>query len=140
MSNARALRIFLLLALAGCGGGYSTNPPPPPPPAPPPPPPPGPGNPGPTADVAMNSSDDGYGGNAVNAFVPGSVTITRTGTVTWSNPTGLLHNVTFAAATGAPASIPSFGAGSNTRTFNTAGTFAYQCTNHGGMSGQVVVQ
>lgn len=136
MSNTRALSLSLLLALAGCGGGggYSTSPPPPPPP-----PPPGGGGPSATANVAMNSSDDGYG-SAVNSFIPAVVAITRLGTVTWSNETGIAHNVTFAPAGGAPASIPSYTAGSVSRSFTTAGTFAYQCTNHPGMSGQVVVQ
>lgn len=138
MSNVRTL--WLVLVLAGCGGGYSTNPPPPPPaPAPAPPPPPGGGNPAPTAAVAMNSTDDGYG-SAVNSFIPGAVTVTRSGTVTWNNNTGILHNVTFGPATGAPANISSFASGSTSRSFGTAGTFNYQCTNHAGMSGQVVVQ
>jgi plastocyanin len=30
-------------------------------------------------------------------------------------------------------------AGSASRTFSTAGTFGYQCTNHAGMSGTVTV-
>jgi plastocyanin len=131
--------LWLVLVIAGCGGGSTTTPPPPPPPvAPPPPPPPG-GVPPNTAGVAMNSTDDGYG-SAVNSFLPGAVTVARTGTVTWTNSTGVLHNVTFSQATGVPASIPSFATGSNARTFNTAGTVSYQCTNHAGMTGQVTVQ
>lgn len=133
MSNSRAL--WLVLILAGCGGGYSTSPPPAPPP---PPPPPGGGNPS-AANVAMNSSDDGYG-SSVNSFNPTSVTIAGSGTVAWSNATGVLHNVTFTPATGSPANIPSFAAGSVSRSFATTGTFSYHCTNHPGMSGQVIVQ
>src|SRR5688572_33039915 len=86
MSSTRGL--WLILALAGCGGGSSTGPPAPPPP----PPPPGGGNPAATANVAMTSSDDGYG-TATNTFNPSTVTIIRNGTVTWSNNSGVVHNV-----------------------------------------------
>jgi plastocyanin len=88
----------------------------------------------------MYSGDDGYG-SSTNVFNPGAVTIARTGTVTWTNATGILHNVTFAPASGVPTSIVSFASGMNTRTFNTAGTFTYQCTNHPAtMTGTVTVQ
>lgn len=79
-------------------------------------------------------------GAAANTFTPPSVTIARGGTVTWTfgaRP----HNLTFAAATGAPAD--SAGRITNAqvvRTFNTAGTFNYECTIHSGMTGTVVVQ
>lgn len=141
MSNPRALRLVLVLALAGCGGAYSTTPPPPPPPPPPgPPPPPPPGGIPPNAvGVAMVSGDDGYG-STTNAFNPAGVTVARAGTVTWTNNTGVLHNVTFAPATGAPTNVQSFATGSTVRSFATAGTFSYQCTNHAGMTGQVIVQ
>ena len=88
----------------------------------------------------MQSSIDPYGTGASNSFSPQSVTIPRTGSVTWTNSTGLLHNVTFTPATGVPADIPSYSSGSQARDFNTVGTFAYQCTLHSGMSGTVVVQ
>jgi plastocyanin len=126
--------LWLIVALAGCGGAYSTDPP-----APPPPPPPGDGTPSAMANVAMTKTGDGYGGD-VNAFNPSAVTITRSGTVTWTNNSGLVHNVTFGVATGAPANVPDLASGSASRTFTTAGTFAYQCTNHPGMTGSVVVQ
>lgn len=87
----------------------------------------------------MTSSDDGYG-NAAHAFNPTSVTVTRNASVTWTNGTGVLHNVTFGPAAGAPAGIPSFSNGSETRTFTATGSFSYQCTNHIGMTGQVIVQ
>ena len=135
MSSIRGL--WLALALAGCGGGYSTAPPPAPPP--PPPPPPGGGNPAATANVAMTSSDDGYG-TATNTFVPSTVTIIRNGTVTWSNNFGVVHNVTFGTGTGVPANVSNMAMGSVSRSFPAAGTFSYQCTNHQGMGGQVIVQ
>lgn len=73
-------------------------------------------------------------------FNPPAVTIARTGEVTWQLDAS--HNVTFAATGGAPANIGTCGAGTCTtsRTFNTAGTFDYQCTNHAGMTGSVTVQ
>lgn len=100
----------------------------------------GPSGPSPAGMVEMQSSIDPYGTGAANAFSPQSVTISRTGSVTWTNPTGVTHNVTFAPASGTPADIPAHSSGSNTRDFNTVGTFAYQCTLHSGMSGTVVVQ
>lgn len=125
---------WLLSIAVACGGGSET--------APfdqPSPPPPPPGNVPMQGNVAMASSDDGYG-TQTHAFSPGTITVARTGTVTWANNTGLAHNVTFMPATGAPSNITSFSTGSASRTFSTAGTFNYQCTNHTGMTGQVVVQ
>lgn len=72
------------------------------------------------------------------AFNPTTVTIARTATVTWQWA-GLSHNVTFDAVTGAPADIPTRSTGQESRQFNTAGTFPYQCTLHAGMTGQVIV-
>ncbi|MBA3578757.1 MAG: hypothetical protein H0W42_02120 [Gemmatimonadaceae bacterium] len=74
------------------------------------------------------------------SFLPSSVSITRSGTVTWNNTSGVTHNVTFAATTGAPANIGDHTSGSNARTFNTSGTFSYNCTLHLGMAGSVAVQ
>lgn len=125
----------LVLALAACGSGYTdpgqqSTPPPPPPP---------PGGPSLSANVSMSGVGDGYGGT-VWSFSPSSATIAVTGTVTWSNGTGVDHNVNFASATGAPLDIPNFSSGSQSRTFSTTGTFSYVCTNHAGMSGQIIVQ
>ncbi len=74
-------------------------------------------------------------GTAGLSFTPATVDIAQGGTVTW---TGLLgHNVTFTSP-GSPANIS--GTSSESRTFNTAGTFNYFCSIHGsGMSGSVVV-
>ena len=129
--------VLLVAALIACGGGggdgYN---------APPTAPPPSGDNPDPTpngsASVSMRSLDDGYGTES-HSFSPGEVTIAEGGTVTWNNDTGLLHNVTF-SGTGAPTNITSFSTGSQQRTFESAGTFNYQCTNHIGMTGRVVVE
>lgn len=139
MTNIRVC--WLLLALTACGGGgetgpYDQNPLPPPPGPPPPPPPPGP-NPL-AGSVAMESSEDDYGSTTFS-FKPVEVTIARTGMVTWTNESGTAHTVTFAASAGAPNNIPAYTSGSASRTFNTAGTFNYQCTLHSGMAGKVIV-
>ena len=84
--------------------------------------------PGPTATVDATLS---------NTFTPATVVVTVGGTVTWNFAT--LHNVTFDGA-GAPANVPNTGTGSVSRTFPAAGTYAYQCTLHPGMSGNVRVQ
>jgi len=78
---------------------------------------------------------------ADNSFTPQLLTVPSGTTVTWEwqGTTVTAHNVTFAAGTGAPSNIPNRTSGSVTRDFNTAGTFNYQCTNHGGMTGSVTV-
>lgn len=71
-------------------------------------------------------------------FSPASVDIADGGTVTWEFAS-LAHNVTFASATGAPGNIATTSNTDVGRTFNTPGTFDYQCTIHSGMSGTVIV-
>jgi plastocyanin len=73
-----------------------------------------------------------------SSFNPDIVDITAGGSVTWTNnSSGTLHNVTFATLTAN--NIAEHTTGSNTRSFNSAGSFAYQCTLHGGMTGTVIV-
>lgn len=69
-------------------------------------------------------------------FSPTSVDITAGGTVRFINNSGVEHNVTF--ATLAANDIPNHMSGTNTRTFGSAGSFAYSCTIHSGMNGTVV--
>lgn len=121
-----AVLLAVTLACGGGGGGNGGITPPPPPP----PPPPAPAPPSGSATVTMGASN----------FSPTQVTITRDGIVTWSNGSATLHNVTFAATSGAPSNIPDHSSGSNQRSFPTTGTFNYSCTNHGGMNGSVAVQ
>lgn len=75
-----------------------------------------------------------------DTFSPTSLTISTGGTVTWNNTSGVQHNVTFNAVTGAPANIGNHTSGTNARTFSTAGTFPYACTLHGGMNGTIIAQ
>ena len=72
-----------------------------------------------------------------NFFDPSSVSIAQGGEVTWTWVGSGTHNVTFAS--GPNSSTTSTGTFS--RTFDTTGSFDYQCTIHGSaMSGTVVVQ
>jgi plastocyanin len=85
-----------------------------------------------TAVWTVNVSD--------NTFAPTNRAITMGDSVTWAwQGTTSLHNVTFASAVGAPATIPDRSSGTAKRTFAVAGTFNYSCTNHGGMNGTVTV-
>ena len=72
-------------------------------------------------------------------FSPAFVTIGVGSTVRY-NITGVAHDVTFQTATGAPASVPVTSNAVVSRTFNTKGTFPYDCRTHPGMSGSVTVQ
>ena len=77
-----------------------------------------------------------------NVFSPYSSTIAVGGTVRF-NIAGAAdgHNVIFdKSVTGAPADINLVVSAVVSRTFNTRGTFKYDCTVHPGMSGQVIVQ
>jgi plastocyanin len=76
---------------------------------------------------------------ADNTFTPSAITIPLNTTVTWTWLGANIHNVTFTAATGVPANIGNMTTGSASRTFDTAGTFQFRCTNHAGMTGSVTV-
>lgn len=89
-----------------------------------------------TAPSFPSSANVGAGTD--QQFDPAQVDIAVGGSVTWQFAS-LTHNVTFASATGVPNNIGSSTSTSVSRTFNTAGTFDYQCTLHAGMDGKVVV-
>lgn len=96
-------------------------------------------DPEPTAPSAPSQTASVTASATANTFSPSTVTIARGGTVTWTfgaRP----HNVTFGTTTGAPASVPTTTNAQVARQFPTAGSFAYDCTLHDGMSGTVVVQ
>jgi plastocyanin len=80
----------------------------------------------------------GVTANTNSQFVPGQVTIADDGTVTWTFQS-VTHNVQFAAAAGAPTNIGNTANATESRTFNTPGTFEYSCSLHPGMNGSVVV-
>ncbi|MBX3134514.1 MAG: hypothetical protein KF689_14120 [Gemmatimonadaceae bacterium] len=96
--------------------------------------------------AAQACSSDGPAapaGNTISmsstSFVPASLTIDATESVTFRNPSGVLHNVTFSTA-GSPANVGDHSSGQNSRSFPTAGTFDFSCTNHAGMVGSITVQ
>src|SRR5881394_3250580 len=74
-----------------------------------------------------------------NVFTPSTVTIVAGTAVNWEwQGTTPAHNITFTTAN-APADVPNQTEGSAQRTFPTAGTYNYHCTNHLGMNGSVTV-
>lgn len=72
-------------------------------------------------------------------FSPAFLTIS-VGSIVRFNITGVAHDVTFQAVTGAPASIPVTSNQIVSRTFNTKGIFPYDCRTHPGMSASITVQ
>ncbi len=128
-SNANTLRRRTLAAaalvlLGACGGssatGTTTG---------------GNNNPGGGNTVVATTSVSMVG----TAFVPPAISVGSGAVVTFTNNDGFAHNATFTnTAIGA---TPDFSTGSRTLTMpTTAGTYAYRCTIHAGMSGTVTVQ
>jgi plastocyanin len=99
-----------------------------------------------TLYVTVNGGGSSYGSNSVavydNYFSPKTITITAGTTVVWTNYGSMSHTVTaddnsFTSGNLNPGAVFS-------KTFTTAGTYAYHCIYHGGiggsgMSGIVVV-
>lgn len=140
MTSAGRLFVTVLLtiplvACGGGGGGDATAPVTPPPTGGTNPPP----QPAASGSISIKSSSDGYGSDYYS-FDPSNITLKRGGTVSWSNGTGVTHNVTFTAAAGVPQNVADFNSGTASRTFDTAGTYDFQCTHHSGMSGTITVQ
>jgi len=86
--------------------------------------------PGGSEATTVNMSD--------NVFSPNAVTIPAGRVVRWVNTGGTFHNTT--GAGGAWTSGDLSPGSSFERQFNNAGTFAYECTLHPGMTGTVTVQ
>ncbi|MEO7802328.1 MAG: cupredoxin domain-containing protein [Ginsengibacter sp.] len=83
----------------------------------------------------------GTTGKSVNiqgfAFAPGTLTVAKGTIVTFTNSDNASHTAT---ADDGAFDTGTIAAGGNAKiTFNTAGTFAYHCTFHGGMTGTIVV-
>lgn len=135
--------LILAIGVASCGGGgsgYITPPPPPPPP----PPPTCPAN-----TFCMGSASFV---TATATAQPVTLTVAVNTAVTWTNDSGVIHNVTFddpatalAVGTGSAGTIPNHSSGSNQRQFAVSGSsHPFHCTIHGttttGMRGTVTIQ
>jgi plastocyanin len=122
--------LVALVALS-CGGGGDTTI------SPPPPPPPPPAN-CTTGNFCMTST----------TFYPLTTTVAVNAAVTWSNESGVQHDVTFdtpssalGVGTGPGGNIGPHSSGTNQRRFATAGSYPFICTIHGSnMHGTVIVQ
>ena len=92
--------------------------------------------------TALPTAADVTASGAGTSFSPASVKIAAGGTVTWSFTAGGqgAHNVTFGANKPTGGDIPDRDSGSEPRVFPTAGSYPYQCTRHGGMTGTVIVR
>ena len=121
---SRLLAPFVIAALAACGGGgYNA-----------PSGPTDPGDPTPVRDATVQATPS-------EQFTPGRINLLVGGTVTYAFGS-LAHNVFFDnAPTGAPDNITAPSSNKSvTLTFNTKGTYVYNCHIHPGMKGTVVVQ
>lgn len=98
------------------------------------------------------AADQGIAAGPGTSWSPSTVTINPGDTVTWSNATGIPHNVCVAKPGDAPgttvASCTEFRNGNvssdwsaytNTHAFATAGTYQFRCQQHAGMVGTVQV-
>ena len=108
--------MLIAASLAACGGDSTTSPQPP------------------VHDATVQAS------NSLR-FTPGNVNLLQGGTVTFTFGS-VGHNLFFdGAPQGAPANITATTSNASvTLTFNTKGTFTYNCHIHPGMSGTVTVQ
>lgn len=94
-----------------------------------------------TTSPSLSPSPPGGSASAVRisgfAFAPADVTIPAGGTVTWTNEDSATHTAT--ADDGSWDSGRLAKGDSHEETFATAGTFAYHCAVHPGMTGTVTV-
>lgn len=87
-----------------------------------------------TASVTASTGSGGYGTPEGFVFAPAGVSVLQNGTVTWSNSSGVDHNVTFSGVSNALANSAQYA-----RTFPTVGSFSYACSIHPAMTGAVHV-
>jgi plastocyanin len=122
---SRLLAPLMIAALGACGGYSSPTAPSGPT---------DPGDPTPVAAATVQATPS-------EQFTPGRVNLIVGGTVTFAFG-GLAHNVFFDnGPAGAPANITAPSSNKSVAlTFNTKGTYVYNCHIHPGMRGTVIVQ
>lgn len=87
------------------------------------------------------SAPDGYSAGTGNgSFAPANLTVSTGSTVTFSNNSGVAHNVVFDGATPPGGSIGVISSGTQARTFTAAGAYPFHCAIHEGMAGTITVQ
>ena len=131
--------VSLAIVVACSGGGGSTGPG-------------GSSNTGGNGGGNGGGSNDPYGGgNAtcpsgsvcmlVTSYDPASLSVAKGATVNFVNNSGVSHTVTFDGTRPQGVNdVPLNSSGTYGRTFNDAGRFAFHCTQHVGMTGEIVVQ
>ena len=75
-----------------------------------------------------------------SSFFPTTLTVANGTTVSFTNSSGVEHNVIFDSPPAGVGDIGSITSGTVTRSFGTAGTFAFHCTIHAGMNASITVQ
>ena len=126
------LAVILIAGATACGSGYSAPAPSPTTPSPTTP------DPAPTGGGTTVSIPSGAEALANRAYAPDDVQIAVGDTVTWMNTDTVSHTTTSNQA-GWDSGI--VGPGRQfSRTYTTAGTFAYHCAIHPGMVGTVTVR
>ena len=131
--------LILSVGLMSCGGGGDSSVSPPPPPPPPPPPTCA------TGTFCMGSSTFF---TAASTVQPVALSVAANAAVTWTNDSGVDHNVTFddpstalAVGAGAGGTFTAPTGSTNQRKFAVSGSsHPFHCTIHPGMSGTVNVQ
>jgi plastocyanin len=129
------LSLGLVVAVVSCGSGSNSQEP----------------NPNPTGCVNQGGGDVGlvtvgndfFRSDHNGTCNPAVDTISVDGTVTWTwvNTGATAHSVRFSANPQLSSTIMSGAGTTYTATFNTAGTYQYDCAVHGAlMTGRVVVQ
>jgi len=121
MVAVAVLSVFIACGGSGGGGGIVSPPPPPPPPPP------------------STCPDNTFCMRAAT-FQPTSLTVAKGTNVSFQNNSGVEHNVVIDSQN---ANVPDIGditSGTVVRTFSVAGTWAFHCTIHAGMTGSVTVQ
>jgi plastocyanin len=119
-----------ILIFSGCGYSAGTNPSNSMPANTPPPSPQGTTSTAPSNNSATAVSIQNF------AFNPGTLTVTKGATVTWTNNDSVPHQIKSATFNSSPLSQGQ----TFSFTFNDAGSFDYSCAIHPSMLGKIVVQ